>query len=158
MKHYFFILFVTTSIFYSCSGSKQVLSSTQNTCTFLPPQIEANVDMFVDEVDGKPTKFNLADSVVIDDGKHNIKVRMEYQPAAGTSIIVGSLGNMLLRSATNKTFTTNMDISVTSDKEYRFVVTSSENRFTIKLRNETTSKIDLEHSFELKDGEFTRIY
>jgi hypothetical protein len=114
--------------------------------------------MFVDEVDGKPTKFNLADSVVIDDGKHNIKVRMEYQPAAGTSIIVGSLGNMLLRSATNKTFTTNMDISVTSDKEYRFVVTSSENRFTIKLRNETTSKIDLEHSFELKDGEFTRIY
>ncbi len=158
MKSYFLIFIAVIPLMYSCGGSKQVLSSSQNTCTFLPPEIEANVDMFVDEVDGKPTKFNLADSVVIDEGNHNILIRLEYQPAAGSSLIVGGLGNLLLRFTTNKTFSTNMDISVTANQEYRFVVTNSENGFKIRLVNESTSKIELEHAFELKDGKFTRVF
>ena len=70
---------------------------------------------------------------------------------------VGSSGSVVKVGA-NKTFTANMDISVTSNQEYRFVVTNSENGFTIKLRNETVGAIELEHSFELKDGKFTRVF
>ena len=158
MKSYFLFFILVIPMMYSCGGSKQVLSSTQNTCTFLPPEIEAYVDMYVDEVDGKPTKFNLADSVVIDEGEHNILVRLEYQPSAGSSLVVGGLGNLLLRFTANKTFSTKMDISVAANQDYRFVVTDSENGFKIRLVNETTRKIELEHAFELKDGKFTRVF
>ncbi len=96
--------------------------------------------------------------VFCEEGKHNILIRLEYQPAAGSSLIVGGLGNLLLRFTTNKTFSTNMDISVAANQEYRFVVTNSENGFKIRLVNETTSKIELEHAFELKDGKFTRVF
>jgi len=103
LKHIILICLLIP-ILNSCSGSKKVLSSTENTALFLPPKIEADVDMFIDEVDGKKTKFNLEDSAQVDEGEHSLLIRLEYQPAAGSSAIVGGLGNLLLRSATNKTF------------------------------------------------------
>ncbi len=132
-------------ILISCSGSKKVLSSTENTALFLPPKIEAYVDMFIDEVDGKKTKFNLEDSVQVDEGKHSLLVRLEYQPAAGSSLIVGGLGNLLLRSTTNKTFSTTMDIEIERSMEYRFVVEDFDNGFEIILFNETQIKEELNH-------------
>ena len=63
-----------------------------------------NVGLYVDQVDGEPTDFGLFDQIVIDaGGKHEISVRLEYQPAAGTSLVVGGIGNLLLRAGTNKT-------------------------------------------------------
>ena len=159
MRILHFILFgLLVSTIISCSGSKKVLSSTANTALFLPPKIETDVDMFIDEVDGKKTKFNLVDSAQVDAGKHSLLVRLEYQPAAGSSVIVGGLGNLLLRSATNKTFTTTIDIEIEKSMEYRFVVKDFDNGFEIILFNETKFKENLKHRFKLTEGKFERIY
>jgi len=144
-------------ILVSCSGSKKVLSSTENTALFLPSKIEAYVDMFVDEVDGEKTKFNLSDSVQVDEGSHSLLVRLEYQPTSGSSVIVGGLGSLLLRSSTNKTFSTIMDIEIEKSMEYRFVVKDFDNGFEIILFNETTLKEELNHRFKLSEGKFERI-
>jgi hypothetical protein len=151
------ILFVAfLPIIVSCSGSKKILSTTENTALFLPPKIEAYVDMFIDEVDGKKTKFNLADSAQVDVGNHKVLVRLEYQPVAGSAIIVGGLGNLLLRSATNKTFSTTIDIEVGKSEEYRFVVKDFDDGFDIILFNETKMKAELNHRFKLSEGKFER--
>lgn len=151
------ILFITLlTIIISCSGSKKILSTTENTALFLPPNIEAYVDMFIDEVDGKETKFNLADSAQVDEGNHKVLVRLEYQPAAGSSVAVGALGNMLLRFATNKTFRTTLNIKVERNVNYRFVVKDFDNGFDIILFNETEEKEELNYRFTLSDGKFER--
>ena len=133
------------------------MSSTENTALFLPPKIEASVDMFIDEIDGKKTKFNLVDSVQVDEGKHSLLVRLEYEPAAGSSLIVGGLGNLLLRSTTSKTFSTTIDIEIEKSIEYRFVVEDFDNGFEIILFNETKKKEELNLRFKLIEGKFERI-
>ena len=156
VKHYILICLLIP-ILISCSGSKKVMSSTENTALFLPPKIEAYVDMFIDEIDGKKTKFNLEDSVQVDEGKHSLLVRLEYEPAAGSSLIVGGLGNLLLRSTTNKTFSTTIDIEIERSMEYRFVVEDFDNGFEIILFNETKKKEELNLRFKLIEGKFERI-
>ena len=157
VKHYILICLLIP-ILISCSGSKKVMSSTENTALFLPPKIEAYVDMFIDEIDGKKTKFNLEDSVQVDEGKHSLLVRLEYEPAAGSSLIVGGLGNLLLRSTTNKTFSTTIDIEIERSMEYRFVVEDFDNGFEIILFNETKKKEELNLRFKLTEGKFERIF
>ncbi len=157
LKQFILICFLIP-ILISCSGSKKILSSSENTALFLPPKIEANVDMFIDEVDGKKTKFNLADSAQVDEGSHNLLVRLEYQPAAGSSVIVGGLGNLLLRSATNKTFSTAIDIEIEKSMEYRFVVKDFENGFEIILFNETKMNEELNYRFKLIEGNFESVF
>ena len=157
LKHIILICLLIP-ILNSCSGSKKVLSSTENTALFLPPKIEADVDMFIDEVDGKKTKFNLEDSAQVDEGEHSLLIRLEYQPAAGSSAIVGGLGNLLLRSATNKTFSTTMDIEIEKSMEYRFVVEDFDNGFEIILFNETKMKEELKLRFKLNEGKFKQIF
>lgn len=153
-------LLLITTLFglIACSGSKKILSTTGETALFIPPKIEANVDMFIDEIDGKKVKFQLSDSAQVDAGNHEVLIRLEYEPASGSSIIVGSLGNLLLRSATNKTFKTKMDINVERDNTYQFVVTAASESFDIAVLN-TGSKVEIvKHSFQLKDGHFEKIY
>ncbi len=157
LKQFILICFLIP-ILISCSGSKKILSSSENTALFLPPKIEANVDMFIDEVDGKKTKFNLADSAQVDEGSHNLLVRLEYQPAAGSSVIVGGLGNLLLRSATNKTFSTAIDIEIEKSMEYRFVVKDFENGFEIILFEETKMNEELNYRFKLIEGNFESVF
>jgi len=157
VKHIILIC-ILIPILISCSGSKKVLSSTENTALFLPPKIEAYVDMFIDEVDGKKTKFNLADSAEVDQGNHSLLVRLEYMPAVGSGLAVGGLGSLLLKSATNKTFSTRMDIVVEKSMEYRFVVKDFDNGFEIILFNETTLKEELNHRFKLSEGKFERVF
>ncbi len=154
----FILICLLIPILISCAGSKKILSSSENTALFLPPKIEANVDMFIDEVDGKKTKFNLADSAQVDEGSHNLLVRLEYQPAAGSSVIVGGLGNLLLRSATNKTFSTAIDIEIEKSMEYRFVVKDFENGFEIILFNETKMNEELNYRFKLIEGNFESVF
>lgn len=154
----FILICLLIPILISCSGSKKILSSSENTALFLPPKIEAYVDMFIDEVDGKKTKFNLADSAQVDEGSHKLLVRLEYQPAAGSSVIVGGLGNLLLRSATNKTFSTAIDIEIEKSMEYRFVVKDFENGFEIILFNETKMNEELNYRFKLIEGNFERVF
>jgi len=145
LKHIILICLLIP-ILNSCSGSKKVLSSTENTALFLPPKIEADVDMFIDEVDGKKTKFNLEDSAQVDEGEHSLLIRLEYQPAAGSSAIVG------------KTFSTTMDIEIEKSMEYRFVVEDFDNGFEIILFNETKMKEELNLRFKLNEGKFKQIF
>lgn len=142
----------------ACSGSKKILLTTDQTALFLPPKIELDVDMFVDEIDGRKVKFQLSDSAMVDAGSHEVLIRLEYEPASGSSIIVGGLGSLLLRSATNKTFNTKMDINVERDNLYQFVVTAAGESFDIAVLN-VGSKVEIvKHSFQLKDGHFEKIY
>ena len=152
------ILLLTLFGLIACSGSKKILSTTDQTALFLPPKIEAGVDMFVDEIDGRKVKFQLSDSAMVDAGSHEVLVRLEYEPAVGSSIIVGGLGNLLLRSATNKTFKTKMDIKVEQNNTYQFVVTAAGESFDIAVLN-TGSKVEIvKHSFQLKDGHFEKLF
>ena len=143
-------------LLFSCSGTKQTFSTTENTALFLPPKIDSNVEMYIDEIDGKKTEFNLADSAQVDYGNHSVLVRLEYQPASGTAIIVGGFANLLLRATTNKTFTSILDIKVNKGQEYRFVVKDFEDGFEIVLFNESTSKEESIHKFKLTEGKFER--
>ena len=145
-------------VLLACTGSTKVLSGTSATALFLPPEIEAYVDMYVDVVDGKKVKLGIMDSVRTDAGSHEVEIRLEYQPAAGSAVIVGGLANLMLRSATNKTFTTKMSITVEESHEYRFIVTSGEKRFFIALFDETTNAEQVKYTFELKDGKLTRVF
>lgn len=145
-------------ILLSCSGTKQTFSNTAETALFLPPRIEAYVDMFIDEVDGKKTKFKLADSAEVDEGNHEILVRLEYMPAVGSGAVVGGLGGLLLKAATNKTFSARLNIVVEKGQEYRFLVKDFENGFDIILFNETKVKEELNHRFQLNDGKFERVF
>ena len=149
-------LLLLISLLFSCTGTKQTLSTTENTALFLPPKIETYVDMYIDEIDGKKTKFNLADSAQVDEGNHKVLVRLEYQPAAGSSVIVGGLGNLLLRAATNKTFTAYIDLNVEKNEVYRFVVKDFDDGFDIILFNETKVKEESNHKFKLSEGKFER--
>ena len=141
-----------------CAGSKKSMVSTNDTVLFIPAQIETYVDFYVDEIDGKKTEFLLNDSLEIDAGEHTIEVRMEFQPAAGSSLIVGGVGNLLLRAATNKTFKTQMDINSIANHTYQFIITGIEEGFEIDLKDVTSDKIDLSHQFKLKDGKLERIF
>jgi len=152
------ILMLTLFGLIACSGSKKILSTTDQTALFLPPEIEFGVEMFVDEIDGRKVKFHLSDSAMVDAGNHEVLVRLEYQPAAGSSLIVGGLGNLLLRSATNKTFNTKMEIDVEQDKTYQFVVTAADESFSIAVMNIDSNSEIVKHSFQLKDGHFERIF
>tara|TARA_R110000787_G_scaffold17143_3_gene54127 strand:+ start:28295 stop:28639 length:345 start_codon:yes stop_codon:yes gene_type:complete len=114
--------------------------------------------MFIDEVDGKKTKFKLADSAEVDEGNHEILVRLEYVPSVGSGAVVGGLGGLLLQATTNKTFSTKLNIVIEKGQEYRFVVKDYENGFDIILFNETKMKEELKHRFQLSDGKFEGIF
>jgi len=149
---------MTLALTISCIGNKKVLSSSNDTALFLPPKIETSVDMYIDKVDGKRTKFKLSDSAQVDQGNHTLLIRLEYQPASGTSLIVGGIANLLLRATTNKTFTSTIDINVTKEQEYRFKVKGYEDYFDLILINETTSKNEAIYKFKLNEGKFVRIF
>jgi len=152
-----FLLVIMTS----CSSSQVDLSKDINSspAKFVPFVADYGVDIFVDEVDGKPTKFGELDSVLIDPGSHELLVRLEYQPAAGSAIVVGGIANLLLRANTNRTFSTTIKVDVESNHIYKLIAKySSEDQIDLIVFNETSEKEVLKHSFALKDGRFERIF
>lgn len=144
-----------------CTGTQVDLSSENNSspAKFVPYVADIGVDIFVDKVDGKPTKFGVLDSVLIDPGTHELEVRLEYQPAAGSAIIVGGIANLLLRAGTNKTFVTTISVDVKANTVYKLLAKSaSEDQIDLIVFNETSDIEISKHSFALKDGRFERIF
>lgn len=145
----------------SCSGSQVDLSKENNSspAKFVPFVADFGVDIFVDEVDGKPTKFGELDSVLIDPGSHELLVRLEYQPATGSAIVVGGIANLLLRAGTNRTFVSTIKVDVESNHVYKLIAKySPEDQIDLIVFNETLEKEVLRHSFVLKEGRFERIF
>jgi hypothetical protein len=107
----------------------------------------------------KETRFGELDSVMIDQGAHEITLRIEYQPSSGSAIIVGGLANLLLRSGTNKTIRTQLKIDVDAGHKYRLSAkATSENSLDVFIFDETKDQEVLRHSFNVKDGNFERVF
>ncbi len=153
------IVLVPISMALGCAGTEQDLSTEDSPATFVPVVTDYGVDIFVDEIDGKETTFGKLDKALIDPGTHELAIRLEYQPAAGSSVIVGGLANLLLRAGTNKTFKTRLTIDVEAGHVYQISARSnSDDILDVIILDETSSKEILKHSFRLKDGKFERIF
>lgn len=153
------ILLIFVVMTSACStGEQRNLASSAETAVFLPIITEYNVDLYVDRVDGEPTEFGLFDQVVVDAGSREIGVRLEYQPAAGTSLAVGGIGNLLLRASTNKTFRTNLSVDVISGHAYRLIARSHGDTLEIIIFDDTDDREVLKNVFGIKDGQFERLF
>jgi len=152
---------ILLSLMAGCSGSQVDLSKENNSspAKFVPYVADYGVDIFVDKVDGKTTKFGELDSVLIDPGSHELVVRLEYQPAAGSTIVEGGIANILLRAATNRTFVATITVDVEANNVYKLLAKSAPgDQIDLIVFNETLEKEELKHSFAMKDGRFERVY
>jgi hypothetical protein len=117
------------------------------------------VAMHVDQLDGQAVNYNESKRLVLDNGSHDLNVRLEYQPAAGSSVIVGGLGNLLLRGATNKTFRQDITVDLTGGHEYGLIVKDTEQGFELLVFDETDrGVVILEHQFKFSDGKIERLF
>ena len=153
------LVLVAAASFIGCAGSHRDLSTAENPAVFVPVVADYGVDIFVDEIDGKETKFGELDRVSIDPGTHEIAVRLEYQPAAGSSLVVGGLANLLLRAGTNNTFRANLTVDVAAGNVYRLTADANpDGGLDLFVLNETTDKEMLRQSFKVEDGDFERVF
>ena len=151
--------FLLLMLVIGCSGTQQNLATGDDFATFVPVVTDYGVDIFVDQVDGKPTKFGELDSATIDAGTHDLSIRLEYQPAAGSSVVVGGLANLLLRAGTNKTFRTTVSVTAEAGHVYQVSARASEgDSLTIFIIDETLDKGVLNQTFTIKDGRFERVF
>jgi hypothetical protein len=158
-KFFVLVFLVSLTVIGGCAGTDHDLSSGNSPATFVPILTDHGVDIFVDEVDGKEARFGELDSVMIDQGAHEITLRIEYQPSSGSAIIVGGLANLLLRAGTNKTFRTQLKIDVEAGHKYRLSAkATSENSLDVFIFDETKDQEVLRHSFHVKDGNFERTF
>ena len=142
-----------------CTAKTHELSTGPDPAHFVPVVGEFGVEIFVDEIDGNATKFGEFDRVTIDPGPHEIVVRLEYQPAAGSSLVVGGIGNLLLRAATNETFRARLSIDLEPGQTYRLAAKHSESDgVDLILFDETAEEEVLRYSFMLADGAFERVF
>jgi len=139
-------------------AKERSIATTDDTAVFMPIVTDFDVNLYVEKVDGKKTKFGLYDSVVVDAGNHQLDIRLEYQPASGTSLILGGIANMLLRAGTNKTFRTTMEVDVVGGQAYQLIANAHDGILTIMLNNDTASAQVLRQDFKIKDGKFERVF
>ncbi len=158
MKHVLVTLFAAFLVTSAGYAKERSIAFTDDTALVLPIAAEWGVDFFVEKVDGKKTKFGLYDSVVIDAGTRILDIRLEYTPASGSSLLVGGLGNLLLRAATNKTFRTKMEVEVEGGKTYQMTATAKDDLLEIFVIDHTDEKIVTSQRFQLKDGKFERLF
>jgi len=154
------ILFLFVAVILAgCAGKHKNLSTSSDPALFVPILADEMVEMYVDELDGKAVKFAEFDSVSLDPGTHEIVVRLEYQPATGTSLVVGGFGNLFLRAATNKTFRTGLEFDLEPGGIYQLTAKiNSDNGFDVIIFDNTNSKEIVKQSFRLKDGNFETIF
>ena len=138
--------------------TERSIAVTDTTAIFLPIAADWCVDFFVEKVDGAKTKFGVFDSVVVDAGARTIDIRLEYQPACGTSAVVGGLANLPLRAATNKTFRTTMELDVDGGKEYQLSAIAEDDKLEIFVINRSDEEVVQSQAFRLKDRKFERIF
>lgn len=152
------ILVICLSI-SSCAISERSHTSSSNPATLTPFNNEWGVQLYIDKLDGSEVKYGELDRLALDGGRHDLGVRMEYQPAGGSSVIVGSLGNMLLRAGTNKTFEHQITLELIEGHNYGLTVKGTDVGFELLVFDETAEGIVvLEHQFEHKDGVFRRLF
>ncbi len=147
-------------LFFAQTGfaRERSIAVTSDTAVFLPIAGEWGVDFFVDKVDGNKTRFGLYDSVVVDAGTRTLDIRLEYTPAAGSSLLVGGLGNLFLRAVTNKTFRTQMEVDVEGGKTYQMMATADGNLLEIFVVDRIDQEVVTSQRFQLKDGKFERLF
>lgn len=133
------------------------LAKTEQTAKFMPVVSDYTVELYVDKVDGKATKFRSRDTAIVDAGERTIVVRLEYTPATGTSLILGGLGNLLARAATNKTFRTELTTPVAADHQYQLIARAQGNEIVIIVFDQTDRKEVAGQKFALNDGKFERL-
>ncbi len=151
----FAVFFFTTA---PAIAKEKSIAATDNTAVFLPIAADWGVDFYVEKVDGKATKFGAYDSVVVDAGSRTLDIRLEYQPASGSSVLVGGLANLLLRAATNKTFRTTMEVDVQGGKQYQLSAIAEGDQLEILVINHTDELIVQSQTFKLKDCKFERTF
>jgi hypothetical protein len=151
-------MLLSTSLMSGCAGQQQNLASGADAAVFMPIVTDYTVDLFVDRVDGKATKFGTFDQVSVDPGTHELAIRLEYTPAENTSLIVGGLGNLLLRAGTNKTFRTNMTVDVSAGHNYQMIARAHGDSLDIIVFDQTNNREIKKQTFELKDGQFERVF
>ena len=83
------IFLLTIAASFSVSAREVDLSKTDQTARFVPVVSDYTVEIYVDKVDGRPTKFRSNDSAIVDAGERTMAIRLEYTPATGTSLILG---------------------------------------------------------------------
>ena len=103
MKAWIVPLVLTALVLPSCSTTHN-RATTDNPALFRAVATDYGLDLFVDSINGEAASFGLNDEVLIDAGSYELEIRMEYEPAAGTSLLVGGWGNMMLRAGTPKWF------------------------------------------------------
>ena len=133
------------------------LAKTEQTAKFMPVVSDYTVELYVDKVDGQATKFRSRDTAIVDAGERTIVVRLEYTPANGTSLILGGLGNLLARAATNKTFRTELTTPVVADHQYQLIARAQGNEIVIIVFDQTDRKEVAGQKFALNDGKFERL-
>ena len=134
------------------------LSTTDRTARFVPVVSDYTVELYVDSVDGKATKFRANDSVIVDAGDRTMAIRLEYAPASGTSLLLGGLGNLIARAATNKTFRTELTAPVVAGHQYQVIAREQREEIVIIVFDQTDRKEVAGQKFIVKDGKFERIF
>ena len=162
-KHTKFIKFLSVLVISlgisACAISERSHTNSSSPAYITPFNNEWGVYLYIDELDGSEVKYSELDRLALDGGSHDIGVRMEYQPASGTSLVVGGLGNMLLRSASNKTFEHDITIELIEGHNYGLTVKSTDVGFELLVFDETDGGIVLlRHPFEYKDGTFEKLF
>ncbi len=139
-------------------ASEVNLAKTDQTAKFMPVVSDYTVELYVDKVDGKATKFRTRDTAIVDAGERSIAIRLEYTPASGSSLLLGGLGNLLARAATNKTFRTEMIVPVVAGHQYQLIARAQGDEIVIIVFDQSDRKEVAGQRFSLKDGKFERMY
>jgi hypothetical protein len=134
------------------------LAKTDQTAKFMPVVSDYTVELYVDKVDGKATKFRTRDTAIVDAGERTIAIRLEYTPASGSSLILGGLGNLLARASTNKTFRTEMIAPVVAGHEYQLIARAQGDEIVIIVFDQSDRKEVAGQRSSLKDGKFERMF
>lgn len=145
------------------SGSQALasrdLSSTDQTAKIYAVTASWNTDIRIDKVDGQNTKISGKKPTRVDAGERQLDVRMEYRPAAGSSLLVGSIGNLFLRGVTNKTFRTQLEVNMAQDHEYAVYVESNDKRGFDLITFDLTNELEMaRQSFAIKEGKLERLF
>lgn len=134
------------------------LSSSDQTAKVYAVTSSWNANLRIEKVDDQKTKVWGKKPALVDAGERVLDLRMEYQPAAGSAILVGSIANLVLRGLTNKTFRTQISVNMASDHEYAVMAEKSDDGFDLVTFDLTEEQEIARHSFGKKDGKYERLF
>ena len=134
------------------------LATTDETAFFDVAVSDYTVNVFVEQLDGQPVKFRARDTAIVDAGERTMAVRLEHQPASGSSILLGGLGNLLARAVTNKTFRTELTAELMAGHEYQFIAAAQGEEIVVVIYDHTEEEEVTGQKFVVRDGKFERIF